>query len=231
MKTKFIGIVGFLAGIFLTVSCQPPVVFGEPQPADVEPLTYIPKDYRGIYWCMVDSASLYIDDQSLVRRKEFFIKTTKSEIDEDPDLELINGQLYVKDWEGFFPTTEKGDTLISQIIMRDTIFKINDDQMVKPFKGHLILNLKLNDNAWDVMVVSRKTDALITIATAKIPENIAQLDSITPIKSLRSTDSVQTQIYLKPTALEFARIFDKGLLFDGSCMEYERIFPLKQFVN
>lgn len=231
MKKGLIIILGCVVGIVVMTSCQPSVVFGEPQPVDVEPLPNIPDLYKGIYWCKVDSASLYIDDKAFIRRKEFLIKTTQKEIETDPDLELINGQLYVEDWDGFFPVTQKGDTLISQIIIRDTIFAIGGEQLLKPFKGHLVLNVKLNEDAWKVMVVSRRAGDVLSIANADIPENISQLDSITHVIMLKGTDSVRTQIYLKPTTQEFERIYEKGLLFNGSCTEYQRIFPLKELIN
>ena len=112
MRNGLIVSVGIFLVIAFMFSCQPSVVFGEPQPVAVKPLSTIPNIYRGIYWCNVDSASLYVDDRAFVRRKEFLIKTTREEIGVDPDLELVNGQLYVKDWEGYFSITEKGDTLI-----------------------------------------------------------------------------------------------------------------------
>ena len=230
MKKGLIRILETVIVVLLLASCQPAVVFGEPQPVDVKPLSRIPNNFIGIYWCKVDSASLYVDDGAIVRRKEFLIKTTKEEIAADPELELVNGQLYVKDWEGYFPLTEKGDTLISQIIIRDTIFAINDTQILKPFKGHLVLNLKLSEDAWEVLVVSQRRGELLSIARADIPDNLAQLDSITTVSVLKGTDSIRTQIYLKPTAKEFERIYDEGLLFDGSCTEYERIFPLKEVI-
>jgi len=230
MKKGLIRILETVIVVLLLASCQPAVVFGEPQPVDVKPLSRIPNNFIGIYWCKVDSAYLYVDDKTFIRRKEFLIKTTKEEITADPDLELVNGQLYIKDWEGYFPITEKGDTLISQIIIRDTIFAINDTQILKPFKGHLVLNLKLNENMWEVLVASQRRGELLTISRAEIPENLAQLDSITTVGTLKGTDSIRTQIYLKPTAKEFERIYDEGLLFNASCTEYERIFPLKEII-
>ena len=231
MKKGLIRILETVIVVLLLASCQPAVVFGEPQPVDVKPLSTIPNIYKGIYWCKIDSASLYVDDKAFIRRKEFLIKTTKEEIAADPDLELVNGQLYVKDWEGYFPITEKGDTIISQIIIRDTIFAINGTQIVKPFKGHLVLNLKLDEDAWEILVVSQRRGELLTIARADMPENLARLDSITTVSTLKGTDSIRTQIYLKPTAKEFERIYDEGLLFHRSCTEYERIFPLKEVID
>lgn len=211
-------------------ACQPSVVFGDPQPVTVDPLTKIPDIYRGIYWCNVDSATLYVDDKAFVRRKEFLIKTTLQEIETDPDLDIVNGQLYVNDWEGYFPITKIEDTITTQLIMRDTIFSISDNQLVKAYKGHLVLNLKMKNNTWEVLVVSQRRDELLTISKAEIPEDLAKLDSITTVSLLNGPDRVRTQIYLKPTAKEFERIYNEGLLFSKSCTEYKRIFPLKEII-
>lgn len=223
--TKFISIALLIT---LFVSCQPPVVFGEPQPADIEPLSNIPRDYRGIYWCEVDSASLFVDDLTFLKRKEFLIKLTKAEIDSSNDLKLQNGRLFVNDWGSTFPIEESGDTIISKVIMRDTIFSIAKEHVLKPFKGHLILNTKLDENAWAVVVASRKGGGILSIARAEVPENLAQLDSITPVILLSEHDEKHNQIFITPTAEQFGRILDRGLLFDNSCFEFERIIPLKE---
>jgi len=215
-------------GIF--TSCEPPVVFGEPQPVGVKSLSQIPDNYKGIYWCKVDSASLFVDDRAFIKRKEFLIKLTKAEIDSSNDLELQNGRLYVNDWESSFPIEEKGDTIVSKVVMRDTIFSIGEEQILKSFKGHLILNTKLDENAWAVLVASHKGLGILSLARAEIPENLSQLDSITPVKILSEHDKEGTQIYITPTAEQFARILDRGLLFDASCTEFERIIPLEEHI-
>ena len=219
-----------LIGVFLgiLISCQPPVVFGEPQPSDVQPLSEIPREYQGIYWCKVDSALLFIDDRTFIKRKEFLIKLTKAEIDSSYDLELQNGRLYVNDWGSSFPTEEKGDTIISKVIMLDTIFSIGKEQILKPFKGHLIMNTKLDERAWAVLVASHKGGGLLSLARAEIPENLVQLDSITPVRILSEPQEEGTQIYITPTAEQFGRILDRGLLFYASCSEFERIIPLEE---
>ncbi|WP_289644288.1 hypothetical protein [Maribacter aestuarii] len=226
MKTaKFI-----LSAIYVTFfsACQPPVVFGEPQPVGIDRLTYIPDNYRGIYWCKVDSASLFVDDRTFIKRKEFLIKLTKAEIDSSNDLELKNGRLYVSDWGSYFPIEEKEDTIISKVVIRDTIFSVAKEQILKPLKGHLILNTKLDENAWNVMVASLKGPGLLSLAQAEIPENLSQLDSITPVKMLSENGEKSTQIYITPTAEQFGRILDRGLLFDTYCLEFERIIPQEE---
>lgn len=215
---------------FLTIifySCQPPVVFGEPQPVGIEAISGIPKSYQGIYWCKVDSASLFIDDKAFIKRKELLVRLTSEEIETDPNLELQKGKLYVSSWGQTFPVENKGDTIISSVILRDTIFSIRSGQVLKPFKGHLILNTKLDEHAWAVMVASHKGDGILSLAHADLPENLTVLDSIVPVETLAKRDNQETQILLTPTKEQFERILQQRLLFDTFCSDFERILPLK----
>ncbi len=221
----FVIYIGFLA------SCQPPVVFGEPQPVGTEPLSAIPDNYRGVYWCKVDSASLFIDDQTFIKRKEFLIKLTKAELDSSKDMQLRNGRLFVSDWGSSFPIEEKGDTIISRFVVRDTLFSLGKEQLAKPFKGHLILNTKLDKNAWGVTVVSFKDNGLLSLARADMPEDITLLDAITPVRTLAEDDERKSQIYITPTKNQFDQILKRGVLFEDSCSEFERIIPLKEIID
>lgn len=72
---------------------------------------------------------------------------TRAGIDSSNDLELRSGRLSVKDWETDFPPEVRGDTIVSKIVVSDTIFAIRDGQILKPYKGHLIMNTKLNKHA------------------------------------------------------------------------------------
>lgn len=208
-------------------SCQPPVVFGEPQPVDVQRIYSIPESYIGTYWCKTDSVSLFIDTKALVKSKELLVRLTKEEIESDPNLELQNGMLYVQSWKQSFPIDNRGDTIISSIILRDTLFVIGSEQILKPFKGHLVLNTKLDENIWSVTVVSRKGKGVLSLARATLPESLSSLDSITPLETLNDKNDKVTQILLRPTKDEFDRILQNRLVFDASCMEFEQIFPLK----
>lgn len=217
-----------LSCLFLGVlnSCEPPVVFVEPQPVDTESISSVPESYMGTYWCKTDSVSLYIDDKAFVKIKELLVSMTAEEIDADPDLELQDGKIYVRGWEQSFPLENKGDTIISTIIIKDTLFIIGPEQVLKPFKGHLILNTKLEENAWGVLVVSHKGEGILSLEHAELPENLSVLDSITPVETLAKKDDIETQILIRPTKDEFDRILKNRILFDASCNEFVRTFPL-----
>ena len=208
-------------------SCQPPVVFGEPQPVGIEPILNIPKSYQGIFWCKADSVSLVVDNKSFIKRKELSVRLTAEEIEADPELQLQNNRLYVTSWEQSFPIERKADTLITSVILKDTIFAIRQGQVLKPFKGHLILNTKYDEDAWGVWVVSHKGEGIISLARAELPENLTNLNFVTPVGTLAKKNNKESQILIKPTKEEFEKILENRLLFDTSCTEFQRIIPLQ----
>ena len=155
-----------------------------------------------------------------------FIKLTEEEIAADDEVELQDGRLYINTWDQSFPIEMKNDTVISSIILRETLFAVGAEQVLKPFRGHLILNTKLDNQSWAVMVVSKRGLYRLVLARADLRGDISQLDSITPIRTLAKRDNKETQILISPTKGEFERIWQKRLLFDSSCTEFGRIFPL-----
>ena len=215
----------------LLYSCQPPVVFGEPQPVGAEVISSIPKSYQGLYWCEFDSTSLFVDQKAFIKSKEFLVRFATKDISADSELRFLNNRLYLKGRGQSLPAEKKGDTIISSVFLRDTIFSVGPEQVLKPFKGHLILNTKLDENVWGVVVVSHKGEGIISLASAELPENLSLLDSISPIRTLaKKEDHKVTQILIIPTRKEFELILQNGLLFDASCTEFERIIPLKDHI-
>jgi hypothetical protein len=66
---KSLKIISLLLLAIAFYSCQPPTIFGEPQPVGVEGLSTTPYSYRGMYWCKVDSASLFVDEKAFVKER------------------------------------------------------------------------------------------------------------------------------------------------------------------
>lgn len=212
------------------IGCQPPVLFGEPQPGDAISLSSIPPEYQGIYWCSVDSTTLYIDQSTFIKQRELLINLSREDIASNPDLELREGRLFVHEFDLSSPVEEKADTIVSKIVLSDTIFVLSKDQVLKPFKGHLVLNTRLDENAWAVLVATLSKGQTLALSRAEIPENIAQLDSITPVSTLSKNEDRQTRILITPTPDQFKKILDRGLLFNTSCSEFERIFPTEEYI-
>jgi len=213
--------------IALFCSCEPPVVFSEPQPKGVDALTSIPEDFQGTYWCDKDSVGLYVNKTLIYKSKLFDVALSHQEIEDTEDLKLEDGQLFLKNSKESFSTIEKNGIIYSTINLKDTLFSNQMRQHVlKQFKGRLILNNKISNTHWEVKIISLKPEGLLSLSKVDYPENLTELENITTIKKIDSSDRMQ--ILVSPTKIEFDKILNKKLIFAGNCQEFEPISSLKQ---
>lgn len=211
------------------LNCESPVVFSSPQPVDEPELLSVPQEYRGIYWCEVDSIVLYIEEKIIYKEKKLESKFSVSEIDTSSSLLFKENLLYSEELKEWFPATQENNTIIATITLKDTLFMKQKGQVLKSFKGHLILNEQVEKDLWEVMVFSLKHQDVLSIAMANIPDNLEELEQITPIEKLKTDENKNpVQIKIAPSQAEFDQILSKGLLFNNACYEFKRIFPIAE---
>lgn len=207
-------------------SCEPPVVFSEPQPNGVEALILIPENFQGTYWCANDSVSLRIDKNLIYKSKRFDITLTQQEIEATEDIRIESGQLVLKGLNESFPVIEKNGTIFSTIHLKDTLFSNRMAiHVLKQFKGHLVLNNQISNAHWEVKIMTLKPEGFLSISKVNYPENLKELETITPVKIIESRE--REQILVSPTKAEFDQILDKKLIFTGNCQEFKPIDNLK----
>ena len=224
MKIFKYAIVGFL---FILVSyCQSPVVFTEPQPKNEPELSTIPLEYQGMYWCELDSITLTIDNKMIFSQKDYESKLALAEVEANPNLAFQNDRLYSFDLKKSYPAKQIGDTIVSQITLKDTLFSRATGQVLKFHKGHLILNTPLDHDIWEVTIFSQKSEDILSINRAHLPDNLDALKKITAVTKLKTDENENAvQIKIAPTAVEFDQILKQKLVFDGMCIDFKRILP------
>jgi len=225
MKTLKYGLLVVL--LTLISSCQPPVVFSEPQPVDEPKLVAIPKAYQGIYWCETDSISLIIEEQVIATQKKFESQLTLEEVKANPNLSFENATLHSKELNKSFPAKLKGEIITSEITITDTLYASSTQNVLKLYKGHLILSSPIEQGAWGVTIISLKSADALSITKAALPENLDAIERITPVSRVKDLESENIiQIQISPSRAEFNQILSQGLLFDGSCVDFDRIYPI-----
>ena len=224
MKIFKYGIAGFLLILFF--NCQPTIVFTEAQPKGEPELSIIPIEYQGVYWCPVDSIALVVNENTISKHKKYESRVPKSEIEANPNLKYEDGKLHSEEFNQSFPANETGETIISTITLKDTMYSKKTGQVLKYYKGHLFLNELLEDKTWDVTIISLKSNDVLSFTRANMPENLDELERITPVAKTKTNENEKAyQIEISPTRAEFDKILKQGLIFDGSCDEFKRIFP------
>ncbi len=209
-----------LLGLTFFYSCVPAVVFEEPQPQGAETHSSFPMMYRGTFLCSSDSAIVWITDKLVYKEKTYSVTMTQVEVNETEGVELIGDQLYIESINDPVKVVTQGDSVFANVTLRDTLFHLGKDQVLTQFRGHQLLNRQLKSGDWEVMILSINYDFDLILSKAVEPEDLEQLESITPVEDLSRGDTVQYRI--SPSVYEFNQILEEQLIFEP-CDYYERV--------
>lgn len=197
--------------ILASFSCEPEVVFGEPQPQGLKNKSKINKAYRGTFYCEGDETVVSIDKKRIVKSKDFAIGIPMEDINLNDELLFKNNELIVVPLNQSFPAFFRNDSVFSEVQLRDTLFNISEENIIKDYKGHLVLNHKLESGNWEVIILSVNEYRDIRILEAFQPDDLQALKAITPVEEIPIANDIQIKI--SPDYEEFERIISDGLLF------------------
>lgn len=164
-----------MAAIFL-FACQPPIVFDKPQPADVAALGGFPARMQGKYLSMEDSTFMEVTAQSMIRTYDFYQKIHISQLGSNQ--QLIDDTLFdLKTNEGKLIQIE-GDSIVEHIKEADTLFTIDELNILKKFKGYYFVNIYAPPDTWQVkkLEISKRQ---LTLNNISPKEDLKQLKAIT----------------------------------------------------
>ena len=210
----------FTAAILFNSCGEPPVVFIEPQPQDLSAKAYFEPIYRGVFLCESDSAIVYVKAKTIHKEKNYNFKTTIEEIDSIHNAELIGDQLWIDGFEEPIPVEVEGDSVAGDIMFRDTLFEMGENQVLKFYRGHHILNKNLGGDKWEVLILSVDYGLNLRLYEAVMPEDLNKLEKITPVTDISTEE--KNQILLAPTISEFKEIMQTQLVFQ-ECDLYNRM--------
>jgi hypothetical protein len=141
---------GFLL-FFLLVSCDPNVLFREPQPPGSKDYTKFPASLRGTYVETVDDSSVYVVTSTYIfQQYEEELDLPVAEMMEDDEVTLIGDTLILKDMDLVFPVIVKNDSIFGTITFYDTIFDLSAGYKLRKLQKNYFLNFP-HDSMWTVL--------------------------------------------------------------------------------
>ena len=164
-----------LSALFL-FACQPPVTFDKPQPADVSALSHFPGRLQGEYISEQDNSNLIVTENALIRIYDFDLKTHVSLL--DSSMQLIGDSLFDLNTNKGIPVQIEGDSIVQHIYESDTLFAINQENVLKKFKGYYFVNILSADNTWRVQKLEL-TKGKLVLSSINNREDLDQLKAIT----------------------------------------------------
>jgi hypothetical protein len=200
-QVKPIFILLFLAILF---ACeQSSVTFKEPQPADTDNLDKFSRRLFGEYISTADQSSLLISEQHILRIYDYEYKQHKNQLDSNAKLsgdsltDLTTNEIWL--------IKRDGDSVIRQIHHVDTLFVVNQDHVLRKFKGYYFLNTCTGPERWEVQQMELSRGKLI-ISQISTQDDIDKLMAITET----AQDTVPATAF-KPSKKQFRKfIRSKG---------------------
>jgi hypothetical protein len=182
-----------LASIVL-FACQAPVTFKEPQPKDVASLGGFPQRMQGKYLSSEDNTLLRVTSNSMIRIYDFDQKLHLSQL--DSNLQIIGDTLFDLRTNTGQVISVEGDSLTMHIHEQDTLFKIDDLNVLKKFKGYYFMNIYVPTDTWKVQELEFSQGRLI-LSSINPKKDLAQLKVLT-----ESTQDTAPYIF-SPTRKQF----------------------------
>jgi hypothetical protein len=203
MKKQFI----FLL-LLILFSCKESVVrFSEAQPEYSKNLIAFPGKLIGTYYDLENDVELEIQRDLIL--KKIILKDTFNIKKLEKDEILRNDSIINTKTLEKFSITKINDTLLTNLIYVDTIFKISSSYVLKKTKGHYFLNSKDNDNNWSVKKLTLKNGQLSL-------NNISSVEEIDLLEEIIGTKKDSTRPFIvKPTKKQFKEFVSKNGFSEG----------------
>jgi len=221
-------ILGFLTAALLAFSCTPPLVFSTAQPKGVKAQKSFQLHYQGTYFCTGDSSIVRVEENCLYKEKSFTFVTGMAELDAMENVYFEEGKIYQDGQLMPFEVLYLDDqTLAGTYTHRDTLFRIGQNQLLKYYKGHHLLNTQINEKHWQLWLLSKDQTGNLALSKTILPENMKKLEAITLVKDLTEDDD-RPQYEINPTKAEFKKLLQTRLIFE-ECDYYEWVQPQLNF--
>lgn len=192
---KKIGLYLIVLSVFIAVSCEPPVTFTEPQPAEVSSLNQFPGRLVGEYESIKDHSLLTITENSIVRSFNEDVYLAVSDL--DSTVQLKNDSIYDHVFNQSFPVERLGDSIKYHIDYSDTLFLISETNVLKKFKGYYFLNTQ-QKQGWEVNRLNLVRGKLFMGA-------ISKKEDIDLLKSLSESQMDTVPYQFSPTRKQFRK--------------------------
>jgi hypothetical protein len=178
--------------IFIVVywGCSQEITFDTPQPVQQEPLQSFPKKLQGSYVAFDQASVLHIGARNVIRQYDFeYIQHADSASDE---WEVIFDTVYINKMTGENEIVRVyGDTIVRHAEWKDTLFDINNGDVLKKFKGYYFLNMQSGENKWMVKKLALLKNEIV-ISRLQTEKDLELLKEITE----QTEDSVVTHFTL-----------------------------------
>ena len=176
------------------MACRPSVYFENPQPDNTKNIKKIPKHLHGSYLSIEDSTILTITNRLICEHYHFTEIIHLNEI--DSNYILTKDSIFSLQNDEKWAIHYQGDSITVFINFIDTIFHLNDNNLLRKLNRNYFLNRKHETNKWEVKTLSLQKNKL-TISSISPNTELETLQEITQTRQDSSYSFQLTKKQLK----------------------------------
>jgi hypothetical protein len=210
----------YLLIIPLLISCDPTVVFLEPQPAGKRDLKSFPSRYRAAYLENDDSSIFIVQAERILEKHEEYLADPVQEILEDDELELTGDSLFMKDMNQVFPVLRKNDSVFGHIVLYDTVFDILGEGKLRKQGKNYLLNIP-GDSLWIVLKLNFAASGNAYLCDIDYENEMDLIRKHCHVETLLNKEGDPKKYILAPTRREFRTLLKLQTFTDTAA--YTRI--------
>ncbi len=162
--------------IFSCFSCEPSVLFEEPQPFGGTNLPGFSTKITGTYASPEKDVFLIVSKDQVIRTMVYDSRIHKAHL--DPAFLVQEGALVNRETGEVEIAKMEGDTIIWRRHFTDTLFNIAGGDILKKYKGRFYLNTKAGSRQWFVYSLDFSKDE-VSLGKIRTEEDQAKLRAIT----------------------------------------------------
>ncbi len=146
------------------------VTFTEPQPVGKNNLSKFPNNLIGEYLREDSTSTLYIYSNVILRKDDLSYIMHLSELDNN--YRLVGDTIFAVQEGEKWPIIREGDSLKVEHFKTDTLFQIDNQNILKNHKDTYFLNKSWEDNGWGVLKIE-VSKGLLTLSSITEEEVVA----------------------------------------------------------
>ena len=135
------------------------ITFTEPQPGGKNSLTNFPNNLHGEYLSENSKSTLYLSSKFIRRIDDLSYKMHVSDL--DSNYRLVGDTILAVQEGEKWPIIREGDSLKVENFKIDTLFRFNDQNILKKHKDTYFLNKSWEENGWGVLKIEVTKGTLI----------------------------------------------------------------------
>ena len=211
--------------VLILSACAPPLVFDKPFPPNEDNLITIPEKFQGTFMCESDSTLVVISDHVIYAREPYYFEEKIEDIEAYEDCRFVGDKLIMNATGEEVPVEilENGKVK-GFFIEQDTIFEFHDESIARPYDGHLLLSISMEDGQWAIYGLTKDGSGNIIYRAINEATDLELADEITPLTEIERESEEDPPRYLaRPTLAEFDRMFRNERIY----IECEKLIKIK----